>query len=1167
MDGAASAIFGNCQSKQAAYGNCLTFQPTPMLNVSYRSISLAALLLFLVSGGSDPCEQVSLSSQESASFTVSRPPSSTPRIPLPVLPVDQIQEGESIWKAVSDGPLSGSVLLESRSSLENQMEEWWFLADSPVFGEVAIIARPGDKGRWYRHAAFKVGEYLLDRSAFPDELPGSMAAEFGRPVAMERQNDLVALLSMPVQGLEEVMELERHIHTGHLQGKMEPNHLVFPAASPDDPDFASSWTLQLIEMEPVWARFGFSPEARLGRRPVVAVVDNGAPSGHRDLHMWINVDEIPDNGIDDDGNNLIDDVSGFNFARFNADISFAGSHGSKIAEIAASLTNNETGTASPASSASLMRVLYFLENGGNHFAAIDGMLYSIDNGADVVNCSFVSSSAFMFQPVFEHARGRNVIVVAAAGNGGNNLDERAVYPAYLEAPNFLTVGASNEADLRGNSHFSPTRVDLFAPGGATSFSTPLVVSTVALLRALAPDASYAEIRSAIMEGVDLVPELEGLCLSGGRLNVRGAVEALLNIDLSDAPSPVVPPSAPGLRIGEIGETSMVLEWNLPEAVEGFEIEYRERAAGFVPLEPSAVFGGEETGVLVEGLSPGTEYQWRIRSIRGALTSDWLESEWIRTLEVPEEPPPAPALTVAEVRETAILLEWNPPEAVEGFEIAYRERAAGFVPLEPSAVFGGEETGVLVEGLSPGIEYQWRIRSIQGALTSDWVESAWIRTPDPIPELLPLPVAEFIEIGAFSVGLSWSTAVESGDLEVEIRENTGPYVALDLGEPLQAHSGNLVIEDLSPSTQYTIRLRVVDSGHASEWSESGPLTTLALPPEAPPPPVFSVESPAVESAVLSWEMLQEVERFEAEWVPDGGDWNAAQGFAFSPDDRNQLILGGLSGGTFYRFRMRSVHQGLFSGWAETDPVWVHPEPWISGLLEPIEVPEPVHYWDFSGAGLERSLGKGSVPLHLPVPPAFWGEGLSRSGTGLALQGEHRGIRFPAAPSLDEGLHAAYTVAFWVNPDPESAGWTSVLYEQGGFWRGLNLILDRQWLVASGWNRPSEESGWTGTTLYGGRLTPATWYHVALVLEAGVSVEDNGLRLYLNGQPVDAGPASQLWPQADKSGLGQVQGSTVFRERQLLELHPFQGSFDEVAIWNRALSEAVIAELVRVTEPAD
>jgi subtilisin family serine protease len=48
---------------------------------------------------------------------------------------------------------------------------------------------------------------------------------------------------------------------------------------------------------------------------VVAIIDGGTDIDHEDLQglIWVNEDEIPNNGIDDDNNGYIDDVHGWNF--------------------------------------------------------------------------------------------------------------------------------------------------------------------------------------------------------------------------------------------------------------------------------------------------------------------------------------------------------------------------------------------------------------------------------------------------------------------------------------------------------------------------------------------------------------------------------------------------------------------------------------------------------------------------------------------------------------------------------------------------------------------------------------------------------------------------------------------------------------------------------------
>ena len=51
------------------------------------------------------------------------------------------------------------------------------------------------------------------------------------------------------------------------------------------------------------------------RKIVVAVIDAGVDIDHEDLQgkIWVNQDEIPGNGVDDDNNGFIDDIHGWNF--------------------------------------------------------------------------------------------------------------------------------------------------------------------------------------------------------------------------------------------------------------------------------------------------------------------------------------------------------------------------------------------------------------------------------------------------------------------------------------------------------------------------------------------------------------------------------------------------------------------------------------------------------------------------------------------------------------------------------------------------------------------------------------------------------------------------------------------------------------------------------------
>ena len=174
--------------------------------------------------------------------------------------------------------------------------------------------------------------------------------------------------------------------------------------------------------------------------------------------------------------------------------------------------------------------------------------YATDNGADVINLSlggFGFSQAL--SDAVSYAQAAGVVVVAAAGNFGEDNDDEPYYPASFEQSNVISVAATDRTDSlasfpTGGSHWGQTSVDLAAPGdeilstiidgwgtwSGTSFAAPMVAGASAIILDLLPTASPEAIRQILIDSVDPLPALEGLMVSGGRLNAASAVAMTLN---------------------------------------------------------------------------------------------------------------------------------------------------------------------------------------------------------------------------------------------------------------------------------------------------------------------------------------------------------------------------------------------------------------------------------------------------------------------------------------------------------------------------------------------------------------------------------------------------------------------------------------------------------------
>ncbi len=300
---------------------------------------------------------------------------------------------------------------------------------------------------------------------------------------------------------------------------------------------------------------------------VIGIVDNGTEWNHPDLvdNIWQNLGEDADNDgrtiefienqwvfdpgdtnkIDDDGNGYIDDVIGWNFLSGSNDPTGSADHGTPVAGAAGAVTNNNTGGASISWNCKIMPVAALGEGTDTY----QGIIYAVHEGAEIINCSWGRVGGFSSyeQDIIDFAYNNDVLVVASAGNGGDDNigDNNDVTPHYPSNFNHvLCVGSTNKTDdVKATfSNYGAASVDVFAPGvriyvpypggryalvDGTSLSTPIVAGLAGLLKTQIPDMPPAELIRRIKltsENIDSVnSEFAGL-LGHGRVNAFKAVD-------------------------------------------------------------------------------------------------------------------------------------------------------------------------------------------------------------------------------------------------------------------------------------------------------------------------------------------------------------------------------------------------------------------------------------------------------------------------------------------------------------------------------------------------------------------------------------------------------------------------------------------------------------------
>jgi len=340
----------------------------------------------------------------------------------------------------------------------------------------------------------------------------------------------VRVIRVPAQAAEKLMEaLQRNKDVEYA----EPDYVATAIATANDPYFTSGnqWYLSKIEAPAAWDTTVGSSDV------IVAVVDSGVSNSHPDITGKV--------------------LQGYDFVNKDTDASDDNGHGTAVAGITAASSNNGLGMASVSWNSTILPVKVLGASGsGNYSDMANGITWAADKGARIINLSLGgTSSSITLQNAVNYAWNRNVILVAAAGNNGNNT---AFYPAACN--NVVAVSATDSSDKRPSWSNFGSYVDVSAPGvsvltlhgsssyaywNGTSFSSPVTAGVVALMAAANPGLSNAGIVDALLKNSDDIGAAGYDVYYGhGRVNARRAVAAVVNSVPADTTAPSVAFSSP-----------------------------------------------------------------------------------------------------------------------------------------------------------------------------------------------------------------------------------------------------------------------------------------------------------------------------------------------------------------------------------------------------------------------------------------------------------------------------------------------------------------------------------------------------------------------------------------------------------------------------------------------
>ncbi|HKG23971.1 MAG TPA: S8 family peptidase, partial [Blastocatellia bacterium] len=360
----------------------------------------------------------------------------------------------------------------------------------------------------------------------------------------------------------------------------EPNYIASLAAvTPDDNFFSQMWGLQNVGLDP-FGRVG-KPGADIAatrawevttgnNTVVVAVIDSGLDITHPDLaaNVWVNPNEVPGDGIDNDGNSFVDDVNGWSHsANSNSvlednTITFGFGHGTHVSGTIGAVGNNAIGVAGVAWNVKLMALRAFgRSSDGEATASISDLVKAVNYVVDqskrgvnvrVINASFGGTGdSESLKSAINKAGKEGILFVCAAGNTPVDSDSIPQYPASWAATmsNVISVAALDRMDtITSFSAYGHNTISVAAPGQeilstipgggyaqfhGTSQAAPHVSGIAALLWSNEPTLTPAQVKERIIRTSEPVLSVASKLVNSGRAN---AFAALTN---AVAPAPAI----------------------------------------------------------------------------------------------------------------------------------------------------------------------------------------------------------------------------------------------------------------------------------------------------------------------------------------------------------------------------------------------------------------------------------------------------------------------------------------------------------------------------------------------------------------------------------------------------------------------------------------------------
>ena len=384
-------------------------------------------------------------------------------------------------------------------------------------------------------------------------------------------------------------------------------------------------------------------------------------------------------------------------------------HGTSVISIIATIFRDlrSSGMIIPSNTITSVKVLDSLGK-GTYWQYLQGFAYALDNGAQVINSSIIIKSSSVntadktpIDIAMEYAESRRIMVVTGAGNDTTKITRvlstvsatrtttttTRFLPADITNNYLITVAASTSSNtLAPFSNYGQTGSLVAAPGVAintmdyltgnirqgtgTSFSTPFVTATYAVLKYMSPTSDETLLKNVILKTTTHTSVFRAApkrC-DFGILNSDSAYQLLKD---TLCPRPSTP------SVSSLNMNAAVIQWTSLSSANGYVVQYK-RAIDTVWITATGLNVLNATASLT-GLTVNTQYVVRVRSNCSdsksvACIINYSPELSFTTLSVPTCPNPITP-SVSGITNSGTTLSWIAVAGAQSYNLEYKVATA------------------------------------------------------------------------------------------------------------------------------------------------------------------------------------------------------------------------------------------------------------------------------------------------------------------------------------------------------------------------------------------------------------------------------------------------------------------------------------------------------------